>query len=672
MTAPRIVSLVPSLTELVCALGRADWLVGRTGFCIHPAHELARIPKVGGTKTVNIERIRRLAPTHLIVNIDENEKPTVDALAAFIPNVIVTHPITVEDNFALYDRFGQLFDARARAADLCTQLERALDALTQHRFDRLPVVYLIWNDPWMTISADTFIAKMLACVGIDARTPAAASSAIRYPSLARESIPAMGVDALLLSSEPCRFRVADRALLRQAWTDQARQPVPVLGIDGEMTSWYGPRAIEGLRYLQGFRRRLERRLSARQGAGPGPVSTSRSGAVQAGLLLTAGALVTTLVGCSSAPPAPSSAGGSPATPPAVTGADSGAQPPASASGSPPSRGRFYLDDGPGDRPLAELQKVPDAVPRAEPLHSRANRPYTIFGRTYVPMTQIEPFRERGMATWYGRRYHGRPTSIGEPYDMYSMTAAHPTLPLPSYARVTNLRTGRSVVVRVNDRGPFLHGRVIDLSYAAAAKLAAALPGSAEVEVELITRFDEVPVAATGLASAAPAASPAAQPVAVASAPVPAGAPAPASAPAPAVSVAPVSSAPQPASTPAANSSQVLAIPVSLPSAPVVVASGAPTVPGALSTSSVPPAASSGLLSPGRYVQLGAYQTQEGAEAALAQLRGRGLPEPVSVRRDGAWHKLVAGPYAQAADALDAQRRLRAATGIDAFVLLRQP
>jgi rare lipoprotein A len=275
------------------------------------------------------------------------------------------------------------------------------------------------------------------------------------------------------------------------------------------------------------------------------------------------------------------------------------------------------------------------------------------------MTQIEPFRERGMATWYGRRYHGRPTSIGEPYDMYSMTAAHPTLPLPSYARVTNLRTGRSVVVRVNDRGPFLHGRVIDLSYAAAAKLAAALPGSAEVEVELITRFDEVPVAATGLASAAPAAAPAAQPVAAVAAP------------APAVSVAPVSStlSAAPASTPAAASAQVQAIPVSLPSAPMAVA---PTVPAAVSTSAALPATSAGLLAPGRYVQLGAYQTQEGAEAALAQLRARGLPEPVSVRRDGAWHKLVAGPYAQAADAQDAQRRLRAATGIDAFVLLRQP
>jgi len=650
MSAPRIVSLVPSLTELVCALGRADWLVGRTGFCIHPAHELTRIPKVGGTKTVNIERIRRLAPTHLIVNIDENEKPTVDALAAFIPNVVVTHPIAVEDNFALYDRFGRLFDAQARAADLCAQLARTLDELARHRFDRLPVVYLIWNDPWMTLSADTFIARMLACVGIDAKAPAT-SGAVRYPSLACESIPALGVDAVLLSSEPCRFRVADRALLRQAWIDQARQPVPILGIDGEMTSWYGPRAIEGLRYLLGFRRRLERRLSARQGVGHRPLSTTRSGAAQAGLLLTAGVLLTTLVGCSTAPPVPSS----PGSPPATTSADPGSQAPASASGSPPSRGRFYLDDGPGDRPLAELQKVPDAVPRAEPLHSRANRPYTIFGRTYVPMTQIEPFRERGMATWYGRRYHGRPTSIGEPYDMYSMTAAHPTLPLPSYARVTNLRTGRSVVVRVNDRGPFLHGRVIDLSYAAAAKLAAALPGSAEVEVELITRFDEVPVAATGLASAAPAAAPAApaaQPVAAVSAPVSSAALAP---------------------TPAAASSQVLVIPVSLPSAPAVIASAVPTAPAAPTaplTSASPPATSA--LAPGRYVQLGAYQSQEGAEAALAQLRARGLPEPVSVRRDGSWHKLVAGPYAQAADAQDAQRRLRAATGIDAFVLLRQP
>ena len=124
-------------------------------------------------------------------------------------------------------------------------------------------------------------------------------------------------------------------------------------------------------------------------------------------------------------------------------------------------------------PLAvpqDLASVPDAVPRLEPLHRFANRPYTVLGRDYVPATALRPYRERGTASWYGRKFHGQKTSTGEVYDMFAMTAAHPTLPLPSYARVTSVANGSSVVVRVNDRGPFLHGRIIDLSYAAAIRL----------------------------------------------------------------------------------------------------------------------------------------------------------------------------------------------------------
>ena len=125
------------------------------------------------------------------------------------------------------------------------------------------------------------------------------------------------------------------------------------------------------------------------------------------------------------------------------------------------------------------------MPRAEPLHRFANRPYSVFGREYVPATSLRPYKERGVASWYGRKFHGEKTSTGEVYDMYAMTAAHPTLPLPSYARVTNVATGKSVVVRVNDRGPFLHNRVIDLSYAAAHRVGIAQKGSGEVEVEAI-------------------------------------------------------------------------------------------------------------------------------------------------------------------------------------------
>ncbi len=148
-------------------------------------------------------------------------------------------------------------------------------------------------------------------------------------------------------------------------------------------------------------------------------------------------------------------------------------------------GGYYLDDGPGSNPPHDLASVPDAVPRQEPLIRAANRPYSVFGREYVPMTSLAPYKARGVASWYGRRYHGQRTSIGEVYDMYAMSAAHPTLPLPSYARVTNLANGRSVVVRVNDRGPFLSNRLIDLSYAAAYRLDFIGRGSASVEVELI-------------------------------------------------------------------------------------------------------------------------------------------------------------------------------------------
>lgn len=148
-------------------------------------------------------------------------------------------------------------------------------------------------------------------------------------------------------------------------------------------------------------------------------------------------------------------------------------------------GAYYKDDGPGDRPPADLASIADAVPRAEPLHRFANRPYQAFGREYVPLASAAGFRERGLASWYGRRYHGQKTSSGEVYDMYAMTAAHPVLPIPSYARVTNPANGKSVVVRVNDRGPFHGERIIDLSYAAAWKLGFVEQGSAVVEVEAI-------------------------------------------------------------------------------------------------------------------------------------------------------------------------------------------
>ena len=131
----------------------------------------------------------------------------------------------------------------------------------------------------------------------------------------------------------------------------------------------------------------------------------------------------------------------------------------------PRGGGYYLDDGPGANAPPDIDRIPDATPKVEPLRPASMRPYVVNGKEYTPMTSLQPYRARGIASWYGRRYHGKPTSSGETYDMYAMTAAHPVLPIPSYARVTSVLNGRSVVVRINYRGPFLDNREIDLSYA---------------------------------------------------------------------------------------------------------------------------------------------------------------------------------------------------------------
>lgn len=172
------------------------------------------------------------------------------------------------------------------------------------------------------------------------------------------------------------------------------------------------------------------------------------------------ALVLALAACSSAPPP-----------------KQGSVPPA------PKGGGYYLDDGPEANLPPNLDAVPDAVPREEPLHRFANRPYVALGNAYTPQSTRRAHSEEGLASWYGRRFHGKKTASGEPYDMYAMTAAHPTLPIPSYVRVTALDSGKSVVVRINDRGPFHSKRVIDLSYTAAHKLGYIKRGSTRVRVE---------------------------------------------------------------------------------------------------------------------------------------------------------------------------------------------
>jgi rare lipoprotein A len=150
----------------------------------------------------------------------------------------------------------------------------------------------------------------------------------------------------------------------------------------------------------------------------------------------------------------------------------------------PRPGGYFEDDGPGTR-APDVSAVPDAVPRTEPLARSGNKPYSVNGRQYVPMASANGYRERGVASWYGKKFHGRRASSGETYDMYAMTAAHKTLPLPSYVRVRNLENGRTVTVRVNDRGPFLHNRLIDLSYAAASRLGIVGTGTGIVEIEAL-------------------------------------------------------------------------------------------------------------------------------------------------------------------------------------------
>lgn len=152
---------------------------------------------------------------------------------------------------------------------------------------------------------------------------------------------------------------------------------------------------------------------------------------------------------------------------------------------PASPGGYYLDDGPGDMAPADLDAIPNAQPKAEPLHKFANKPYSVLGLSFKPLPENTPYKVRGTASWYGKKFHGLKTASGEIYDMYGMTAAHPVLPIPSYAKVTHLNNGTSVIVRINDRGPFLNNRIIDLSYAAAHKLRLLQAGSGPVEVEKI-------------------------------------------------------------------------------------------------------------------------------------------------------------------------------------------
>jgi rare lipoprotein A len=285
---------------------------------------------------------------------------------------------------------------------------------------------------------------------------------------------------------------------------------------------------------------------------------------------------------------------------------------------PPKKGGgYYLDDGPGDNPPADIDAIADAMPRAEAPLPRANRPYSALGNRYTPMTEYAPYKQRGIASWYGKRYHGQKTSSGEVYDMYGMTAAHTTLPLPSYARVTNPENGRSVIVRINDRGPFHSDRLIDLSYAAAYKLRIVGKGSGLVEVEAIDPRGELFKPKN-----------AAQPLATSSTPAPLVVPPP------------------------------IDPPTELQAPP----------PEPIQTAQTPHTATS--IAPGNYVQVGAFKFKDNSDKLTERLRQQNLAENVAVESwyNAGTYRVRLGPYSSRADAERAAVRIKQALKVNAIVL----
>jgi len=244
--APRIASLVPSLTELLFALGLGDRVVARTGFCVHPSPAVKRVPKIGGTKDPDLARLAALAPTHLIVNVDENRREVVDAARAFVPNVVVTHPQVPEDNPRLYRLAGAIFDRIRKADALAAAFEAAHARLTAAvaRIPREEVLYLIWRDPWMTVRRDTYVSATLERAGLDTLP---VDAPLRYPAIADDAPAWHAAQRILLSTEPYAFRPRDAQDLAR------RHAKPATLIDGEWTSWYGPRAIAGLDALARWR-----------------------------------------------------------------------------------------------------------------------------------------------------------------------------------------------------------------------------------------------------------------------------------------------------------------------------------------------------------------------------------------------------------------------------------
>ena len=257
---PRIVSLVPSITELLFDLGLGPFVAGRTTFCVHPREAVDSVPRVGGTKTVRLDRLRDLAPSHVVVNVDENRKEDVEAIESFAPHVIVTHPLEPDDNPGLYRLLGSIFGTEEAAERLADAFAGEPAAMQEAAAGRSPrrVLYLIWKEPWMTVSRDTYIARTLALVNWET---AAHDPGVRYPEVALDEALFASIDLVLLASEPYPFKPEHAALVRAA---PGGGRVPIALIDAEMVSWYGSRAIRGLRYLA--------RFADRSGLSPPPLS----------------------------------------------------------------------------------------------------------------------------------------------------------------------------------------------------------------------------------------------------------------------------------------------------------------------------------------------------------------------------------------------------------------
>ena len=253
--APRIASLAPSRTELLFARDLGRFVGARTGVCVHPRERVRAVPKIGGTKDPDLERLRALAPTHLVVNVDENRREVVDEAARFVPHVIVTDPRAPDDNLRLYRLLAVSFDRLRQAVALCERFRAARAALDAAvaGIAREPVLYLIWRKPWMTVARDTYVSATLAAAGWDT-VPEHAPR--RYPEVQEDGCEWQDAARILLSTEPYAFRPRDGVALAAA---RAR---PVELGDGEWTSWYGVRASEGLRALARARSAAARAASA--------------------------------------------------------------------------------------------------------------------------------------------------------------------------------------------------------------------------------------------------------------------------------------------------------------------------------------------------------------------------------------------------------------------------